>query len=75
MWLAITAAWIAVTLAALAAIWRRYGHRYVACLFADALLFWFSVVIFFPILLWCLSDSQKRCLHEILAGMVVMNRR
>jgi uncharacterized RDD family membrane protein YckC len=40
-----------------------------------ALMFWFSAVVFFPILLWCLFDPQKRCLHDILAGMVVMNRR
>jgi hypothetical protein len=40
-----------------------------------ALLFWFSFVIFCPILLWCLFDSQKRCLHDILAGMLAINRR
>jgi uncharacterized RDD family membrane protein YckC len=39
-----------------------------------ALLFWFSLVIFCPILLWALFDPQKRCLHDILAGVVVMNR-
>jgi uncharacterized RDD family membrane protein YckC len=39
------------------------------------LLFWFSFVIFFPILLWCLFDSQKGCLHDILAGMLAINRR
>src|SRR5688572_19377859 len=39
-----------------------------------ALLLWFSLVIFFPILLWCLFDSQKRCLHDILAGVLVINR-
>ncbi len=39
-----------------------------------ALLFWFSLVIFAPILLWCLFDSQKRCPHDILAGVVVINR-
>jgi hypothetical protein len=38
-----------------------------------ALLFWFSFVIFCPILLWCLFDS--RCLHDILAGMLAINRR
>jgi hypothetical protein len=38
-------------------------------------LFWFSFVIFCPILLWCLFDSQKRCLHDILAGMLATNRR
>jgi uncharacterized RDD family membrane protein YckC len=40
-----------------------------------ALLFWFSFVIFFPVLLWCLFDPQKRCLHDIFAGIVAMNRR
>ena len=39
-----------------------------------ALLFWFSLVIFCPILLWALFDPQKRCLHDILAGVVVTNR-
>lgn len=39
-----------------------------------ALLFWLSLAIFIPILLWCLFDSQKRCLHDILAGVIVINR-
>ena len=39
-----------------------------------ALLFWFSFAIFCPILLWPLFDPQKRCLHDILAGVVVINR-
>jgi uncharacterized RDD family membrane protein YckC len=39
-----------------------------------ALLFWLSLTIFFPILLWPLFDSRKRCLHDILAGLVVVNR-
>jgi uncharacterized RDD family membrane protein YckC len=39
-----------------------------------ALLFWLSLTIFFPILLWPLFDSRKRCLHDILAGVVVTNR-
>lgn len=39
-----------------------------------ALLFWFSLVIFFPILLWAFFDSRKRCLHDILAGVLVINR-
>ena len=39
-----------------------------------ALLFWFSLVIFCPIRLWALFDPQKRCLHDILAGVVVINR-
>lgn len=39
-----------------------------------ALLFWFSLVVFSPILLWALFDPRKRCLHDILAGVVVMNR-
>jgi uncharacterized RDD family membrane protein YckC len=39
-----------------------------------ALLFWFSLVIFFPILLWAFFDQRKRCLHDILAGVVIINR-
>ena len=39
-----------------------------------ALLFWFSLVVFCPILLWALFDLRKRCLHDILAGVVVLNR-
>ena len=40
-----------------------------------ALMFWFSLVVFCPILLWAFFDSRKRCLHDILAGMMVINRR
>ena len=39
-----------------------------------ALLFWVSFVVFCPILLWCFFDARKRCLHDILAGVVVINR-
>jgi uncharacterized RDD family membrane protein YckC len=39
-----------------------------------ALLFWFSLVLFCPILLWAFFDPRKRCLHDILAGVVVINR-
>jgi uncharacterized RDD family membrane protein YckC len=39
-----------------------------------ALLFWFSLAIFCPILLWAFFDPSKRCLHDILAGLVVVNR-
>jgi uncharacterized RDD family membrane protein YckC len=39
-----------------------------------ALLFWFSLVVFCPILLWPLFDQRKRCLHDILAGVLVINR-
>jgi uncharacterized RDD family membrane protein YckC len=39
-----------------------------------ALLFWLSLTIFFPILLWPLFDSRKRFLHDILAGLLVINR-
>jgi uncharacterized RDD family membrane protein YckC len=39
-----------------------------------ALLFWISLVVFVPILLWCFFDARKRCLHDILAGVVVINR-
>lgn len=37
-----------------------------------ALLFWFSFTIFCPILLWALFDAQKRCLHDIFAGVVAI---
>jgi uncharacterized RDD family membrane protein YckC len=40
-----------------------------------ALLFWFSFVIFSPILPRCLIDPKKRCLHDIFAGVVATNRR
>jgi len=39
-----------------------------------ALLFWFSLVVFCPILLWAFFDPLKRTLHDILAGVVVVNR-
>jgi len=57
--------------------WRTWFGGKVSPLVAafHALLFWFSFVIFFPILLWCLFDPQKRCLHDIFAGVVGMNRR
>jgi len=57
--------------------WRTWFGAKVSPLIAafHALLFWFSFVIFFPILLWCLFDPQKRCLHDIFAGVVTMNRR
>ena len=52
--------------------WRTWFGGKVSPLVAafHALLFWFSFVIFFPILLWCLFDPQKRCLHDIFAGVV-----
>ena len=57
--------------------WRTWFGGKVSPLIAafHALLFWFSFVIFFPILLWAFFDPQKRCLHDILAGVVVVNRR
>ena len=57
--------------------WRTWLGEKVSPLIAafHALLFWFSFVFFCPILLWCLFDSQRRCLHDILAGMLAMNRR
>jgi uncharacterized RDD family membrane protein YckC len=57
--------------------WRTWYGGKVSPLIAafHALLFWFSFVIFCPILLWCLFDPQKRCLHDIFAGVVAMNRR
>jgi uncharacterized RDD family membrane protein YckC len=38
-----------------------------------ALLFWLSLSVFCPILLWALVDRQKRCVHDILAGVLVVN--
>jgi uncharacterized RDD family membrane protein YckC len=57
--------------------WRTWFGGKVSPLIAafHALLFWFSLVVFCPILLWCLFDPQKRCLHDIFAGVVAMNRR
>src|SRR6476659_1726172 len=57
--------------------WRTWFGGKVSPLVAafHALLFWFSFVVFFPILLWCLFDQQKRCLHDIFAGVVAINRR
>ena len=39
-----------------------------------SLLFWFSLVVFCPILVWALFDPRKRCLHDILAGVLFINR-
>ncbi|MFO7478735.1 MAG: RDD family protein [Methyloceanibacter sp.] len=51
-----------------------YGGKVTPLIAAfHALLFWVSLVVFFPILLWALFDSRKRCLHDILAGVVVIN--
>jgi uncharacterized RDD family membrane protein YckC len=56
--------------------WRTwYGGKVTPLIAAfHALLFWFSAGIFFPILLWALFDPQKRCLHDIFAGIVAINR-
>jgi uncharacterized RDD family membrane protein YckC len=52
-----------------------YGGKVTPLIAAfHALLFWVSLVVFFPILIWALFDSRKRCLHDILAGVVVINR-
>jgi uncharacterized RDD family membrane protein YckC len=52
-----------------------YGGKVTPLIAAfHALLFWFSLVIFCPILLWAFFDQRKRCLHDILAGVVVINR-
>ncbi|MGD9501743.1 MAG: RDD family protein [Methyloceanibacter sp.] len=42
-----------------------------------ALLFWFAAgtfVLWFVDVLWAVFDQRKRCLHDILAGVVVINR-
>jgi len=52
-----------------------YGGKVTPLIAAfHALLFWFSLVVFCPILLWALFDSRKRCLHDILAGVLFINR-
>jgi uncharacterized RDD family membrane protein YckC len=52
-----------------------YGGKVTPLIAAfHALMFWLSLVIFIPILLWCFFDQRKRCLHDILAGVVVINR-
>ena len=52
-----------------------YGGKVTPLIAAfHALLFWFSLVVFCPILLWAFFDQRKRCLHDILAGVVVINR-
>jgi uncharacterized RDD family membrane protein YckC len=39
-----------------------------------ALLFYLSLYLFAPILLFSLFASDKRCLHDILAGVIVLRR-
>ena len=42
-----------------------------------ALLFWFAagtLVLWFVVVFWAFFDDRKRCLHDIFAGMVVINR-
>ena len=42
-----------------------------------ALLFWvslYSLVLWIPNVLWPLFDAHKRCLHDLLARVVVLNR-
>lgn len=41
----------------------------------QTLLFYLSLSIFAPILLWALFDSRRRMLHDILAGTYVVNTR
>jgi uncharacterized RDD family membrane protein YckC len=60
--------------------WQTWFGGKVSPLIAafHALLFWFSlgsVVLWVPNVLWALFDPQKRCLHDIFAGVVAMNRR
>jgi uncharacterized RDD family membrane protein YckC len=43
-----------------------------------ALLFWvslYTLVLWLVNVLWAFFDERKRCLHDILAGVVVINRR
>ncbi len=39
-----------------------------------AVLFYLSLYLFAPILLFSLFSSDKRCLHDILAGVIVLRR-
>lgn len=40
----------------------------------QTVLFYLSITIFSPILLWALFDSRRRMLHDILAGTYVVNK-
>jgi uncharacterized RDD family membrane protein YckC len=43
-----------------------------------ALLFWvslYTLVLWLVTVLWAFFDQRKRCLHDILAGVVLINRR
>jgi uncharacterized RDD family membrane protein YckC len=31
-------------------------------------------VLWFVVVFWAFFDARKRCLHDILAGMVIINR-
>ncbi len=53
--------------------WRK-GNTFATTAFLSYGLFWFSLVVFCPILLWALFDARKRCLHDILAGVLFINR-
>ncbi len=60
--------------------WRTWFGGKVSPLIAafHALLFWVSLgsaVLWLPNVLWALFDPQKRCLHDIFAGIVAINRR
>jgi uncharacterized RDD family membrane protein YckC len=55
-----------------------YGGKVTPLIAAfHALLFWFSLysaVLWLPSFAWAFFDQRKRCLHDILAGVVVINR-
>ena len=39
-----------------------------------AVLYWLTITIFAPLLLWSLIAGDKRCLHDLLAGVIVVRR-
>ena len=41
----------------------------------QAVLYWLTLYIFAPLLLWSLVAEDKRCLHDIFSGLVVVRRQ
>ena len=41
----------------------------------QAILYWLTLYIFAPLLLWSLIAEDKRCLHDIFSGLVVVRRQ
>ncbi len=52
------------------------GYRATFLLAAlQAVLYWLTLYIFAPLLLWSLVAEDKRCLHDIFSGLVVVRRQ